>query len=89
MRRVSPVALAKEDTFRRVTPDEACGGCHGRRPVGLHHISRILETWKDGLEKALYETEGKHVSYRLKHPGGIKGVLEALGKAVRASTSLG
>ncbi len=36
-----------------------------------------------------YETEGKHVSYRLKHPGEIRGVLEALGKAVRASTSLG
>ncbi len=34
-RRVSPVALAKEDTLRRVTPDEACGGCHGRRPVGF------------------------------------------------------
>ena len=35
-----------------------------------------------------YETEWKHVSYRLKHPGEIKGVLKALGKAVRASTKL-
>jgi hypothetical protein len=35
-RRVSSVALAKDDTLRRVSPDEACGGCHGRKPVGLH-----------------------------------------------------
>ncbi len=57
--------------------------------MGLHHISRILEMWKGDLDKALYETEGKHVSYRLKHPREIREVLEALGKAVRASTSLG
>ena len=46
-RRVSSVALAKDDTLRhaahrlrptgrRVAPDEACRGCHGRKPVGLH-----------------------------------------------------
>jgi hypothetical protein len=35
-RRVSSVALAEEDTLRRVTPDEVCGGCHGNKPVGLH-----------------------------------------------------
>ncbi len=35
-RRVSSVALAKDDTLRRVAPDEACGGCHGRKPAGLH-----------------------------------------------------
>ncbi len=35
--RVSSVALAKEDTLRRVPPDEACVEvCHGRKPVGLH-----------------------------------------------------
>ena len=35
-RRVSSEALAKEDTLWRVAPDEACGRCHGRKPVGLH-----------------------------------------------------
>ncbi len=35
-RRVFSVALVKEDMLRRVAPDEACGGCHGRKPVGLH-----------------------------------------------------
>jgi hypothetical protein len=41
--RVSSVALAKDDTLRRVAPDEACGGCHGRKPVGLHFLySRAL-----------------------------------------------
>lgn len=35
-RRVSSEDLAKEDTLWRVAPDEACGGCHGRKPVGLH-----------------------------------------------------
>ena len=34
--RVSSVALAKEDTLRRVSPDEACGVCHGCKAVGLH-----------------------------------------------------
>jgi hypothetical protein len=39
-RRVPSVALAKDDTLRRVAPDEACGGCHGRKPVGLHFLTR-------------------------------------------------
>jgi hypothetical protein len=34
-RRVSSVALAKDDTLRRVAPDEACGEYHGRKPVVL------------------------------------------------------
>ena len=49
----------------------------------------IVDRGKDGLDKALDETEGKHVSYGLKHLGGIRGVLDALEKVVRASTSLG
>ncbi len=34
-RRVSSLALAKDDTLRRVAPDEACGVCQGRKPVGF------------------------------------------------------
>ncbi len=40
-RRVFSVALVKEDMLRRVAPDEACGGCHGRKPVGLHPLPEI------------------------------------------------
>ena len=25
-----------KDTLRRIAPVEACGGCHGRKLVGLH-----------------------------------------------------
>ncbi len=35
-RRVFSVALAMEITLRRVAPDEACGECRRRKPVGLH-----------------------------------------------------
>ncbi len=35
-RRLFFLAFAKENTLRRVAPDEACGGCRGRKPVGLH-----------------------------------------------------
>jgi hypothetical protein len=35
-RRVSSVALAKENTLRRVAPDEGCGGCHGREAMELY-----------------------------------------------------
>ncbi len=40
-RRIFSVALAKEDMLRRVAPDEACGGRHGRMPVGLHPLPEI------------------------------------------------
>ena len=45
VRRVSSVALAKEDPLRRVAPDEACGGCHGRKPVGLHAWFLFRDNW--------------------------------------------
>jgi hypothetical protein len=44
-RMVSSVALAEEDTLRRVAPDEACGGCHGRMPVGLHLTLLLVIAW--------------------------------------------
>ncbi len=74
--------------FGGLRPTKRVEGATGVGQWAPRHFenSRNVQGW---CHKAVYGTEGKHVSYRLKHLGEIKGVLEALGKVVRASTSLG